>query len=433
MDTLAQKIVWIISASSLQETTARALDLLYEMTCPVWACLLVWDAELGRYIIGAVRLSDEADEQPSDVRRCSLRIGLEAYQADDTQPRLLRDSILYHPINAGGYHVGAVCCRMLNGQTPPNSEAYHLLLQTTARALYTNARLDQADREHAELLADRERLSGLLAAVEQQQRTIDQLLVLERQFSAELEAKVEERTAELRETQSHLIQSEKLAVIGKLASSLAHELNNPLQAIQSGLGLVLSELEAGHSEHVTSDLRIMQEELERIQSIFRQMLDFYRPVSYENAPLDLNAICDGVRVLMRKRLQEARVTLRLQLADDLPLVCGDTNQIKQVLINLILNAADALHDTGGNIALQTHVRDGKVELMVIDDGPGIAEEYLAQLFEPLFTTKTRGLGLGLAISQEIAQRHNGSIHARSEPGKGTTFTVHLPVRSDCHE
>ena len=281
--------------------------------------------------------------------------------------------------------------------------------------------------------ADRERLQQLLHAVDQQQRTIDRLLTLERQFSASLEAQVEERTAALRDAQARIIHSEKLAVIGKLAASLAHEINNPLQAIQSGLGLMLAELASGQVANVHADLRVIQAELERVQSIFKQMLDFNRPAPAQREPLDLNAICEGVRVLLRKRLQETNIDLRLELAPHLPPTCGDSNQIKQVLINLVLNSAEAISPTGGHIEIGTRRHDNQVFVQVTDTGCGISPEHQSQLFEPFFTTKTRGLGLGLAISQEIVEKHRGRITVRSAIDQGTTFTIVLPVEEHCHD
>jgi two-component system NtrC family sensor kinase len=294
-------------------------------------------------------------------------------------------------------------------------------------------RIEQADTEHAQLHAERERLQQLLYAVDQQQQTIDRLLTLERQFSASLETQVEERTAALRDAQARIVHSEKLAVIGQLAGSLAHEINNPLQAIQSGLGLAIAELESGHTDSAHNDLLVIQTELERIQAIFRQMLDFNRPVRSVREPLDLNAICEGVRVLLRKRLQESHIELHLELDPSLPPTYGDSNQIKQVLINLMLNAAEAMSPTGGSITARTQSTSQAVNLCVEDSGCGINSEHLEHLFEPFFTTKTRGLGLGLAISREIIEQHRGEIAVQSEVGQGTQFTVTLPTEEHCHD
>ncbi len=432
MDAFTTTLMNIMNAGKLEDAASLTLAAVAALLQPQWACLLLWDKELGRHTVGDTWLRDANSGQASEIRRRALHLAQVAHDTDLEHARQVEPGIRYEPLNASGEHVGALVYAA-SGQSAPADRYYELLLRGVSRALYTATRLQLADQERAQLEAERSRLEELLRAVEQQQRTIDQLLAAERQFSASLEAKVEERTAALREAQARLVQSEKLAVIGQLASSLAHELNNPLQAIQSGLGLVMNEIDSGNSDHIREDLRIIQQELERIATIFRQMLDFYRPVSHEYAPLDLNAICEGARVLMRKRLQEAHIALRLDLARQLPLTCGDSNQVKQVLLNLMLNAAEALAVGGGNITLRTRHNGHEVCLSVADDGPGIPTQHQARLFEPLFTTKTRGLGLGLAISREIVQHHDGSIVVESTPGIGTTFTVFLPVRKNCHE
>ena len=422
-------LIAIITAQTVDATAARALAALVERLRPEAACLLLWDDELARYIVGDTWISAESHHRPANFRRRALRLSQNAYADDLDRARCIEPGVLYHPLNESERHTGAVIA--LGVHRLPDDAMYHQLIRVTTRAIYTISRLEEADREHNQLDAERERLEQLLQAVEQQQRTIDHLLAAEREFSAALEAQVEDRTAALKEAQQRLLQSEKLAVIGQLASSLAHELNNPMQAIQSGLGLMRMELDMGNFDLVRGDLTIIQEELERINTIFHQMLDFYRPVSYESVPLDLNAICEGVRVLMRKRLQEGRVTLDLDLTPHLPLTCGDSNQIKQVLINLLLNAAEAMPKSGGQIILRTNHTARMSSIAVIDDGTGIPPEHRARLFEPLFTTKPRGLGLGLAITQEIIQRHHGHITVESE--NGTTFTIHLPVRKNCHD
>lgn len=426
-----QRLVDLIAAQDVEQVVKQTLAILIDLLHPRWAGILLWDSALNRYIVGDVWLGAYPASEAPALRREMLRQGEMARQSDVHYARFVDTSLFYQPLyTASTQHVGAFCIGI--DQMLPTGE-YDLLVQASMSVLDKAVRLQRAEAEHAELLAERKRLERLLQAVEQQQQVIDRLLAAERQFSALLEAKVEERTAALQAAQARLIQSEKLAVIGQLASSLMHELNNPLQAIQSGLGLLVSEVRRGNTHQVLTDLDIIQSELERIQALFRQMLDFYRPVSHECLPLDLNAICESVGVLMRKRLQDAHVSLHLDLSSPLPSPCGDSNQIKQVLLNLLLNALEAMPARGGNITLCTASDNGRVSIRVVDTGIGIAEELRARLFEPLFTTKTRGLGLGLAISQDIIQRHGGEITVESNPQTGAVFTVILPVRDKCHD
>ncbi len=432
MNDLACTLANMMCAASVEQTLSFALASLITLTHPQWVCFLIWDVDLKRYIVGDTWLPATDSRNPAAVRRLVLGQANAAFLSDAQTARALEANAWYHPLNAQAAHVGALCLGV--DHIPPEAQsAYDLLVKALSQALYTNARLEQAERERVELESERQRLEQLLRAVEDQQRTIDHLLAAERQLSASLEAKVEERTAALRTAQNRLIQSEKLAVIGQLASSLAHELNNPLQAIESGLGLVMTQLN-GAAPEVHQDLTIIRQELERIQMIFRQMLDFYRPVSHEHLPLDVNAICEGVRILMRKRLQDAGITLRLQLTDHLPTPCGDSNQIKQVVLNLMLNAAEAARREAAHIHLTTAAHRQTVIITLTDNGSGILPEHLPRLFEPLFTTKMRGLGLGLAISREIIERHGGNISVESVVGAGTTFQIKLPVKEVCdHE
>lgn len=423
-------LVTMFTAGSLDATLSAALNIFVTHTRPTRAGLLLWDDELDRYIVGDTWLPSADRREAAQFRRWALPIAKAAYAADAQQSRCVDAGVFYQPLNVGDAHIGAYLCDGVQ-QAPPKDAVYALLLQSVTRAIYDGSRLQRADYVQRELEAEHAHLEELLQAVDQQQHTIDKLLAKERQFSASLEAKVRERTAALEAAQQRLIQSEKLAVIGQLASSLAHELNNPMQAIQSGLGLVVDDLADGNTSHARADIDVIQEELSRMQSIFTQMLDFYRPVRLTAVPMDMNAICEGVRVLMRKRLQEGGVHLEMNLADNLPQTYGDSNQIKQILINLILNAAEAMAPQRGTITLHTRCDDGWVAVRVEDDGPGITDDNQARLFEPLFTTKTRGLGLGLAISQDIATRHEGTLRVASTLNIGTTFTLELPVKEHC--
>ncbi len=432
-DYFTKLLIQIATSNTTEQTAEAALYAFVDLVQPQWACLLIWDQQLGRCIVGDTWLHASSPLQSATVRRVSLQIVEMIQEKIRYQVNEVQAGHYYVPLNTPTRYVGAFVYKCPDSMPPPTSERYEMLRQITSHALYTTTRLQEADQDRVQLEGERQRLEHLLLAVEQQQQTIDELLMTEKQLSASLELKVEERTTALKAAQIRLIQSEKLAVIGQLASSLAHELNNPLQAIQSGLGLVMDEIDQGNSALVRQDVTIIQQELERIQSIFRQMLDFYRPSTHEHVPLDLNAICEGVRVLMRKRLQETNVTLHVHLTPNLPLTCGDSNQIKQVLLNLLLNAAEAMPAVGGNVWLQTETSESEVSISVIDDGHGIPDEYQSRLFEPLFTTKTRGMGLGLAISQDIIRRHAGLISVESTSGIRTVFKVKLPARNDCRD
>ncbi len=406
----------ILTSNNLDEVIERSTARFMELVNPLAMCLLLWDTELHRYIVGETVVNDP-QLAPSVFRRVVLSFVGNRVSVTQEHLHCLR-------LDDHDQHVGLV---VYKGDRVLDSPEANLYSRCVGKALHINFRLAVAEREHHQLEADTKRLEHLLQAVEQQQRTIDRLLASEREWSAELERRVEAQVHALNEAQKRLIQSEKLAVIGKLASSLAHELNNPLQAIQSGIGLVIEDLRAGHIHQVELDLKVIEDELDRIQSIFRQMLDFYRPNQTERVPLDVNAICHDLAILMRKRLQRSNITLTLDLAEQLPVVIGDRNQIKQILINLMLNAAEAMDTVGGSVILKTASDEANVVITVADNGPGIPEEHLPHLFEPLFTTKVRGLGLGLSICEEIVKQHGGYIDVTTKVGVGTSFALQLPI------
>lgn len=230
---------------------------------------------------------------------------------------------------------------------------------------------------------------------------------------------------------AQVLQSAKLAATGKLAASIAHEINNPLQSVQSCIYLV--------SDSVTNEgpgrqyLGIAREELDRIGKIVQRLTDFYRPSQEGSKPIDLNHVLENVLALMGKRIQHGRVTVATSLAPDLPATMASADQIKQVFVNLILNALEAMPD-GGQLAIRTAVAEhphGRfIQASFKDSGEGIAADTHARIFDPFFTTKAKGTGLGLSISHDIIQRHGGTIEVESEPGSGSTFTVCLPIGVD---
>ncbi len=230
---------------------------------------------------------------------------------------------------------------------------------------------------------------------------------------------------ELERSQSQLVQAEKMAAVGRLTASIAHEINNPLQAIQTSLHLTVHPNldEAGRLRY----LGIAQEEMQRLIQIVRRMLDFYRPASSMACALDLNRAVQDALAIANKKLQQAHIQVNVRLAPELPPVWGSANQLSQVFLNIIINALEAMND-GGNLWVGTayHAERDQVVAAFRDSGTGVTPEVREHFFEPFHTTKTNGTGLGLAISYGIVKRHKGTIEVESTPGEGATFIVCLP-------
>ena len=233
-------------------------------------------------------------------------------------------------------------------------------------------------------------------------------------------------THRLADTQRQLAQADRLASVGRLAAGLAHEINNPLTGVLSYASLLQRRF--AQDPEATADLEVITRETVRCRGIIRELLDFARPAPPQKRPADLNEVLRKSIAVVMSQLALNRVDLKLDLAPELPSVLADANQIQQVAVNLLLNAADAIGPDGGRIRLSTGWIEGDgIEFSVEDDGPGIAPEDLARIFEPFFTTKgNHGTGLGLAVTWGIVESHGGSIRAESDPDQGTRFIVRLP-------
>jgi two-component system NtrC family sensor kinase len=259
----------------------------------------------------------------------------------------------------------------------------------------------------------------LAQAFEQMRRSLQRHLT----SLAEEKRLLEESNRRLRDTQEQLVQSERLAAVGKLAARVAHEVNNPLAIIKTTIRIMRNQNPKEASRH----LEMIDEEIGRIARILRELLDFSRPSPTEQA-VEANAVIQSLERLLAPNLREKQIALSVNLEPKLPQVRISADHFKQVLLNLVRNAEDAMPE-GGQLAIQTARINGDIEVRLTDTGCGIPPEHLPYLFDPFFTTKAQqgGMGLGLSVLYGIVKNAQGHIEVESEAGKGSTFRVFLPV------
>ena len=254
-----------------------------------------------------------------------------------------------------------------------------------------------------------------------------------------LESKVEERTQQLKAAQRKLIQSDRLATLGQLAASVAHEINNPVSGVLN-LSMLLERLMAGggyppgREAEFRKYLALISTETARVGRIVSDLLAFSRRSKPQRAPADLNKLIRTTIGLADHKLRLISAQVVLDLQDNLPLVECDSSQIQQVILNLVVNGAQAMQPRGGGkltICTRLVPQEESVELRVQDTGEGIAPENLSKIFDPFFTTKAegKGVGLGLAVLYGIVQAHEGEVEVVSQRNEGTTFIVSLPLKS----
>jgi signal transduction histidine kinase len=250
-------------------------------------------------------------------------------------------------------------------------------------------------------------------------------------WNAELDAKVAERTRALEQAQAHLVRSEKLATMGQLTASIAHEVNNPIAVIQGNLDLA-RDLLGPAAAPVAPELRLVDEQIERMRLIVTQLLQFARPTEYAGyvTTLDAGRLLDESLILVEHLLGRAHIEVRSAYAATRA-VAINRQELQQVFVNLLVNAVHAMPE-GGTLELATRDAGDEVLIEVADTGPGLAPELMGRLFQPFATRKAEGTGLGLWISRGIVERYGGDIRAANrgaadpaEPPRGAIFTVHL--------
>lgn len=231
------------------------------------------------------------------------------------------------------------------------------------------------------------------------------------------------------EVAQHLKKFESLANVGMLAASVSHEVNNSLDAIKNYIYLISAETAAEnpHKEY----LKIVETELDRTGKIMRQLLDLYKPTKAPAQELNVNEVIEQTVLLIGKPLRQKQYKVTLNLDKTLPAVKGMPDQLKQVFLNLFFNAIQAM-PTGGELKVTTQINEdnpNQAEIIVADTGVGIAEDRLNRIFEPFYTTKQGGTGLGLVVCRQIIRDHNGEITVDSKLNQGTTFRIYLPLWS----
>lgn len=249
----------------------------------------------------------------------------------------------------------------------------------------------------------------------------------------DLEGLVQERTQQLQSAQGLLIRNEKLAAVGHLAASIAHEIGNPLTPISLLLNDLTEELEAQQVKIDFKEIALIQENVERIRRTLRLMLDFAsdRKNAKEAVALDVAGILHDVIALNAKAFQHANIAIESRLGD-LPPVMGSKDQLQSVFMNLMINSQAAMPN-GGTMRITSRTKCNWIILEFSDTGVGIPQENLDRIFDPFFTTKDTGTGLGLSVSYGIIKSHQGTIEVQSKVGKGTTFTIRLPIHQEASE
>ena len=279
----------------------------------------------------------------------------------------------------------------------------------------------------AELKAAVEQLSGEVAARKDAARARERVEEQLKALNDDLERRVEARTRELQETQAQYMHAEKLSAIGKLSASIAHEFNNPLQGIMA----ILKSLKktATLDEEDRELLELALSESERLKNLIRSLQDFNRPSAGRKMPMDVHSAINSLLLLCKSDFKKKRINVVLNFMERLPQIRAIPDQIKQVFLNLLTNAADACLP-GGMIVITTCHEDRRIAVAIRDNGIGIDPEKKDLIFQPFYTTKpaVKGTGLGLSISYGIVQNHRGEIRVESEPGNGSTFTVLLPIK-----
>lgn len=236
-----------------------------------------------------------------------------------------------------------------------------------------------------------------------------------------------EDVSEIKALTEQLIRADRLAAMGELTAGVAHEVRNPLGVIKASVQLL--EDAGGDETRIHNASDVIKQEIDRLDKVIKALLDFGRPSTPTLLPLDLHDVIQDIVLFTQRFAKQSDVRIETNFSENLPKVLGDPDQLKQVFLNLVTNAVQAMEVTGGTIGIETCRAGDYVQVQVADDGPGISPEDLGKVFDPFFTKRAEGTGLGLTIVHRIIDDHGGHIEVESSPD-GTRFTVSLPALMD---
>ncbi len=238
-----------------------------------------------------------------------------------------------------------------------------------------------------------------------------------------MSVKLKELIDKIKSAQEHLVKTEKLYAVGEFSAGIAHEIKNPLTPIMMLIRRVKEEKES----LTEKDIDIIEEELNRIDKIVTEFLAFARKDNVEKTDVDINGVLDEVVTITRPNIERSEISLVEKYSSFLPDITGTHDALKQVFLNIILNALQAMEGRGGELTIETAVYNGSIQVIIKDTGTGIQEEDIHKVYDPFFTTKKEGTGMGLALTHNIISDHSGIIDIDSTPGKGTLVKVEFPV------
>ncbi len=292
--------------------------------------------------------------------------------------------------------------------------------------VFATNKIAQGDLDHKVEINFRDEIGQLAQSFNQMTENLKKANEKLVKWGKTLEKRVEERTKELREMQDYLIQSEKLASLGKMSAGVAHEINNPLTSILINTHLMLEKLEKNHAFH--EYLSLIADETTRCTNIVKGLLEFSRQSPPQKAYTDINEIINRTIQLLGSQASFQNISIIKKLNQNLPQIRVDKDKVEQVFWNLMINASEAMPGGGTfNISSQFSTDKKYIEIEFIDTGKGIPKVNINKLFDPFFTTKSSGTGLGLAVSYGIIEQHQGNIEVKSELGQGSVFTISLPI------